>query len=300
MKFLVTLILFSSITKTTLAQEIKWQVTINTDQASVNERRSTDYFERLKGAMEEFLNTRKWTNDQFASEERISATLMLTVTRATSQGDVSATATIQALRPVYGTSYESLVMRAFDRNFDFAYLPENQLFYNENAFLDNLTSLMAYYSYLTLMLDYDSFGKMGGNPYLTKLQNLVQNANRTGGGWDGTQSNVRNRATLLENLQNPQFLPFREGFYTYHRLVLDDFQNKTSEGRQQLLTYLEALKQIALIKPSSPLLLLFFDTKYEELFQLFAEAPTSDRKKAYDLLSYLDPPHTEVYRKLNK
>jgi hypothetical protein len=282
------------------AQELNCRVTINTEQVNVNELRNSPIFERLQGVMTEFMNNRRWTADQYGPEERINCTLTLIITRATAQGNFEATANFSVIRPVFGTSYETVLLRVIDRKFDFNYLPDNPLNYNDNTYTDNLTSLMAFYSYLALTLDYDSFSKLGGSPHLQKAFTVLSLAQNYGGGAWIQGTDIRSRAWLLENLNNPQFLTMREAMYTYHRQVLDELSSKPAEGRKKILEILNSIKQINAVRPSSAWILTFFDTKADELTNVFMGGTADEKKQAFQLLSELDPTKTDTYRKLSR
>ena len=271
------------------AQELNCVVSINTEQLQLDQQRNNQQVYRdLEKIFSDFINNRKWTNDQFLQEEKISCRLDIILTKATAQGDYDASAKFQVSRPVYGTSIETPILNYFDKYFSFRYSPGMQIIYNENTFTDNLTSLLAFYANLALAVDYDSFSKMGGNIYVQKLYNIVNLAQIAGGGWAST-NDIRTRYWLAENLQNQQCAPIREGFYTYHRLVLDAFATDPNGGRAKILEYLENINQVNIIKPSSALTRLFFDTKSEELTNLFLEATPRNEKESLQLIKCFRP-----------
>ena len=286
----------------TKAQELNCKINISYDQVRVNQQanNATQLYADMQAAMTDFINGRKWTPDNFAPEEKINMTIALVVQRATAQGDYECQAQIQATRPVYGTSYESVLLRFVDRTFNFSYLPDRPLNYNDNSYTDNLTSLLAFYAYVTLAMDYDSFGKLGGNTPVLRaynVANLAQNAPFPG--WD-SRGDTRSRFWLAENLQNQQMVPFREGLYTYHRLALDSFAEKPDQARKQVLGVLEAIRQVNQLKPAAVVVNSFFDAKGEELLNLFSNASPADKRQAFTLLSQLDPIKTDQYRRLTR
>jgi Domain of unknown function (DUF4835) len=300
-KKIIALLIFGGIANISFAQELNMKVTVDYSQLQVNQQRGeTQVFEQMQNAMMDFLNGRRWTNDNFNADERIQGNMVITLKQASANGDYTGNATFQVNRPVYGTTYESPLYRFIDRNFNFSYLPTKPINYNDNAYTDNLTSMLAFYAYSALALDYDSFEKTGGNPFIQKIYNIANLAQSGSGdaGWDGRD--VRNRYALAENLQNQQMMPFREGFYNYHRLGLDNFLNKPDETRKLILNYLNDVKTVNQLKPSAVLTSGFFDTKSEELINIFAEASRDDRQKAYNFLINLDPTKTEVYKRLLK
>lgn len=295
--FFATLFLMSRVVS---AQELSCTVTLSTDQIQVNEQRgATQIYPEIQRVIQEFLNSRRWTNDEFQPEERIKCSLAIIFTKASSSGDYEANARFQVSRPVYGTAYETVLLNYVDKSFNFKYVTGTPLNYNDNSFSDNLTQMLAFYAYTALAFDYDSFSKMGGTPFVQKALNVVNNAQTAGLAWTST-SDIRNRYWLSENLMNQQLQPLRDGFYTYHRLAMDNFANNPIEGRRLITEYLNVMKQVNAARPGQPIVRLFFEAKSQELVNIFSEAPADERKKIATLLSSLDPTNSDAYRKLGK
>lgn len=283
----------------TLAQELNCKVTITTDQLTVNEQRGSTIYAEIQNVMQEFLNNRKWTNDNFTTEEKINCSLSVILIKATSTGDYEATANFQVRRPVYGTAYETVLLNYVDKSFTFKYLQGTPLTYNDNNYNDNLTQILAFYAYIALAYDYDSFGKFGGTNFAQKAQNVVNIAQNAGGGWVAS-SDIRNRYWIPENLLNQQMQPLREGFYAYHRLGMDSYANNSATSRKQIVDYLNTIKQVNQTRPGQVWYRLFFESKSMELVNIFSDAPLDERKKIAPLLTSLDPTNSEAYRKLSK
>jgi hypothetical protein len=282
------------------AQELNCKVTLSTDQLQVNEQRgATQIYSEIQNVMQEFLNNRRWSNDNFLTEEKINCSLSVILTKATSNGEYEATANFQVRRPVFGTAYETILLNYVDKNFSFKYVAGTPLTYNDNNFNDNLTQMLAFYAYVALAFDYDSFGKMGGTNFAQKALNVVNLAQTAGGGWTSS-SDIRNRYWVSENLLNQQLQPLREGFYTYHRLAMDNYATNPAGGRKQITDYLNLIKQISQARPGQVWYRLFFEAKSTELLNIYGDAPLDERKKMVSLLSSLDPTNSESYRKLGK
>lgn len=282
------------------AQEINCSITLRTDQIRVNQQSNNgqQVFGEMQRVMTDFVNGRRWTNDQFREEEKIRMDISLTFQKATAQGDYDAQATIQIYRPIFNSSYESVLLRYVDRAFTFRYLPENPLNFNENVFSDNLTSLLAYYSYIALALDYDSFGKRGGDQWIQRAYNVANLTTNSGyRGWDQS-GDQRSRYWLIENLQNQQLLPFREGLYTYHRMALDSFADQPDQARKNILGVLNDIRGVVQLKPSALVINSFFDAKSGELIQIFSKGNAAEKNQAYQVLSQLDPTKADSYRQL--
>ena len=283
-----------------LAQELNCKVSISTDQLQVNEQRgATQIYTEMQTVMQEFLNNRRWTNDNFSTEEKINCSLSVILTKATANGDYEANANFQVRRPVYGTGYETVLLNYVDKSFNFKYVAGTPLTYNDNNFNDNLTQMLAFYAYVALTFDYDSFGKMGGTNFAQKALNVVNLAQSAGGAWTAS-NDIRNRYWVSENLLNQQLQPLREGFYTYHRLVMDNYATNPAGGRKQITDYLNLIKQVSQSRPGQIWYRLFFEAKFLELINIYGDAPLDERKKIIPLLSSLDPNNSEAYRKLGK
>lgn len=299
MKTIYSLIFLCSLFGSARAQELNCQVTINSDQLFAQQKTDFSYVNQLKGIVTEFMNNRRWSNDQFAVAERINCSLNINLIKSLQQGAFEATAQIIVTRPVYGTTYETTIFSYVDRAFNFVYLPTTPVYFRENQYSDDLTSLLAFYANVILAVDYDTFSKQGGNPFIQRaytITNLAQQGSPNAS-WQ-TGGDRRNRYWLIENLQNQQLLPFRDGLYTYHRQGLDAFAVNPVQVRKQTLALLNTIRTIGLQLPNSVLINSFFDAKSQELYNILYEGTPAERKQAFDLLSYLDPAKTENYRKL--
>jgi hypothetical protein len=276
------------------AQELNFKVTINADQIQTTDRA---IFKDMERAFTNFLNTRKWTPDFYKNYERINCSIFLNISKMPSIGNFVASAQITAARPVYGSNYETVLLNFADREWEFEYMESQPLEYNDNTYINNLTSMLAFYSYIVLGFDYDSFGEMGGNPYFQKALQVVNNAqpsNRPG--WQALGSN-RSRYSLIENLNNPQMAELRKDAYKYHRLALDTYSKNPDESRTIILNILRDVKKVWTINPSSIFVVTFFDAKASELVNVFSEGNLTVRREAYDILTAVDPKRN-IYQKI--
>jgi Domain of unknown function (DUF4835) len=284
------------------AQELNCNISINADAIFTQQTTDKQIYVDMKAAMSDFINTKRWTNDIFSPDERIKCNLIITLTKSPQQNVFQGTSQFQVARPIYGTTAETVVLNYIDRNFSFSFTPEDRtMIFSEQTYSNNLTSILAFYANLALGVDYDSFGKLGGNPYFQKafnIANLAANASQSG--WQSSEDQ-RNRYWLIENFQSLQLQAFREGMYAYHRLALDNFTTDPATGRKQIMDLLMKIKEIQAIKSSSAVMWYsFFDAKDKELVNVFSEAPKNEKQKAFNLLAELDPAKTEFYRKLMK
>ena len=268
------------------SQELNCKVVVNADRVQTTER---GIFTDMQTSFAQFMSTTKWTNDIFQAFERIHCNLNITIESMPSIGSFNATVHIQSARPAFGTNYESLLLNFADRDWQFEYTQSQPLEYNDNAYSSNLVSMLSFYAYIILGIDYDSFAKMSGDPWFNKAQNilnLAQSSNRTG--WQAFDSN-RNRYWLIENLTNVQMAPVREGIYNYHRLGIDKMVEDQDGARQQILDVLKEILKVNSLKPNSILIISFFDAKSDELLQVFSQGNMQVRREAYDIITKIDP-----------
>jgi hypothetical protein len=278
----------------TLGQELNCKVTINADQIQTSDR---GIFKDMERGIANFMNTRKWTNDSYKSHERINCAIFLNISRMPSIGTFSANAQITLARPVYNSNYETVLLNFADREWEFEYIESLPLEYNDNAYISNLTSMLAYYAYIILGMDYDSFSEKGGDPFFQNALTVVNNAQSSNRpGWQSIGS-TRNRYNLIENINNPQMAELRKGMYRYHRLALDSFDKSPDDSRQTILNVLKTVKNVWQIYPSSIYVITFFDSKSNELVNVFSEGNLSVRREAFDILTVVDAKRN-VYQKI--
>jgi hypothetical protein len=279
----------------TFAQELNCRVLINMDQIQSSDKAS------LKTDMEKsfaaFMNSRKWTTDLFKPYEKINCSIFINISQMPSIGSFKANAQITAARPIYDTNYETVIFNFADREFEFEYIESQPMEYNDNTYINNLTSMLAFYAYTILAVDYDSFSELGGNPYVQKMLTVVNNSQSSSHpGWIAIGSN-RSRFALMDNMNNAQMVDIRKNSYKYHRLALDNFDKNPDQGRDQILDVLRTVKKVWTINPTAILIVTFFDAKSNELTNIFTDANLNVKREAYDLLTSLDPKRT-VYQKI--
>lgn len=295
MRYIILLLLISNIS---FAQEIKCDVEINTSALKSSQNSDPQVISELKSAISNFMNNQRWTNDIFGEKEKIKCKLSVNLMSSPKQNVFQGNAQFQVVRPVYGTDYETVVFQYIDNSFNISFEPsERQMVFNEQGYTNNLTSILAFYSLMALTFDYDSFAKLGGNDFVQRAYNIVNLASSGDEGW-AQKGSSRNRYWLVENLQNQQLRRFREGFYSYHRLVLDDFGRDQEKARGEVLKFLEVVQNIMVLQTTSVLVNTFFDAKALEIVNIFSQGSPQEKQKAFLLLSTLDPDKTEVYRKI--
>lgn len=278
------------------SQELNCVVTINVGPRV----RTTDQgvFRDMKNAIQQFLNSRKWTNDTYAPHERINCSFLININDMPAIGVFNASVQIQAARPVYNTTYTSLIFNFADREWDFEYVESQPLEFNDNTYMSNLTSMLAFYAYMIIGIDNDTFSELGGNPQFQRALQVVNNAQTSNrNGWQPTGSN-RNRYWLVENYLNPQFTEIRRAMYRYHRLGMDTFEKDADNSRQIILDCLKSIKKARDINPNAIIVISFFDAKTRELANIFSEGQLPVRREAYDLIVAMDPSNQAGYEKI--
>lgn len=254
----------------------------------------------LQQSVFEFMNNRKWTNDVFQAGERIECSIVISVTEKPSVDEFKGTIQVQARRPVYKSSYNSLILNILDKNFAFKYVEYQPLEFSESSFMSNLTSVLAFYSYIIIGTDYDSFSLEGGSPYFQKAQTIVSNAQSTSErGWRSFEDN-QNRYWIVENILTSLFKPMRECMYKYHRLGFDVMAEDLPSGRAAVLNALTLLKKVHEMKPSSYSMQLFFLAKADEIVNLFSQAEPAEKTKVVELVNMLDPANNIKYAKITQ
>lgn len=296
-----TAFIFSLFTLSLTAQELKFNVYVDSEQIKSSGTGSyvpKEFFRDMQQQMMTFLNTTKWTKIAFRPEERISCNLYITIRDVPSQNLYSGTAQFQVSRPVYGSSYETVLMDFVDTKFEFDYVLGQQMMYNDNQFTSNITSLLAFYAYTALALDFDSFGMAGGTPYLEKALEVVNSAQQQSwGGWKAFDGQNM-RYWLNENQYNQQMVQMREAMYEYHRLGMDNFSTNADTARAHVLSSLVKIKKAFELRPTSVFIKSYFNAKWDELVKIFQQATPEQKQQAYDILRSVDPTNNDKYQKI--
>jgi hypothetical protein len=280
-----------------IAQELKCSVTINATQIQTSDR---GIFKEMKTSIEQFMNGRKWTNEEFRAHEKIDCNLLITITKMPSIGSFTASVQIRSARPIFNTNYSSLMFNFADRDWEFEYIESLPLEYNDNTFTTNLTSMLAVYAYLIIGIDYDSFAELGGTPYYQKALTVVNNAQQSNRpGWQSLGSN-RNRYWIVENFTNPQMTDVRKAIYSYHRLGMDTFEKTPDKSREIILKGLRDIKKARDVNPNAVLIVSFLDAKGKELADIFSQGNIQHRREAYDIITSIDPSNRGAYDKMIK
>lgn len=291
-KILILTLLGALFTLNAGAQELICQVSVNSQQIQGSDRH---IYDNMQNAIRDFVNNRKWTGYTFKIEEKIECSMLITLSERVAEDEFKGTIQVQARRPAYGSSYNSVMLNLMDKDFQFKYLETSPLDFDENSHLSNLTSVLAFYAYVIIGLDFDSFTEYGGSPYYTKAQAIVNNAqNAPEKGWKAFESK-KNRYWLVENLLNQSYSGFRLCLYNYHRKGIDLMKDNLQTGRAGVTTALENLQKTNREKPGLYFTQLFIDAKRDEICNIYAGATVAEKNKVVAILKEIDPAHSSDY-----
>ena len=283
------------------AQELNCTVTINSDQIEGSDKQ---VYETLKQGIEEYMNQNRWTNMTFAETEKIECSMLIVVKQVLGNS-YSCEMTLQSRRPVYGTTYTTPLLNFKDNAFNFTYQEFDRIEWQQNQFTTNLTAMLAYYCYLIIGHDLDSYQRLGGTPCFRMCEEIVnacQSASMEGSeqkGWLAFDSN-RNRYALINNLQDEAFKKYRNFYYEYHRLGLDEMSGNVTNGRARIAAGLPVLKEAYRARPATYVINTFLDAKADELVDIFRKGTDKEKKEVYDLLIDIDPTRQNTYDRINE
>ncbi|HEY8689764.1 MAG TPA: DUF4835 family protein [Chitinophagaceae bacterium] len=296
--FIIIIFLFAGVVN---AQELRARINVLSNRVGGNVDKKT--FQTLQTALNNFINNRKWTNDNISPEEKIDCSFLLNLESTNDANVYKASLTIQSARPVFNSSYVSPIINFQDNEIIFKYSEFQPMEFNENRvagtdpLVSNLTAVIAYYIDIILGFDYDSFSARGGDIYFQKAQNIVNNApdGRNISGWkafDGT----RNRYWLAENLLNSRYTLIHDAYYRFYRTGMDKLYDEEIVARNEILNVLSLLNNFNTDNPNTMILQFFFQGKTQELIRIFSKASPQEKVKALEYLQRLDISNASKYK----
>lgn len=278
------------------AQEINFNVKIISERAQTTDPK---VFESLETAVRDFLNNQKWTNDEFTPEERIDGNLQITIMEEISATTFRADIAVQATRPVYNADYQTTLLNYIDKNNAFEYEAFMPLEFADNTFNSNLTSILAFYCYTILGMDYDTFSEMGGEVHYQKAQDILNtippNAVSTYKGWRALDGN-RNRYWLMESILSPRTRGLRQAMYQYHRQGLDVMTEDVDAGRSAMHQALKTTEEVSKNYPNAMILQMFALAKGDEIVEVFKGGSRPEQNDVIRVMSRLDAANAAKYR----
>ncbi len=299
MKYALSVLFAVICSLSSFSQELNCQVSIITDAKLEVTSVEKDVFDQLKQVVYDLMNTTQWTKDKFKIEERINCNIQFQIKTIPRPGTYEGAIQIQSSRPSYNSSYNTTIFNFQDDDLSFEFSRNAVLIYAPNQYRDNLTSILAFYAYFIIGMDYDSFSLKGGTPYFNEAQNIVSNAQSSSAkGWKSNEPGKRNRFYLIDNVLQQLFEPLRECNYEYHRLGIDKLYDNKEEGRKAIFTALNKLNKVVATRPNSINLLNFVQAKRDELKSLFADAEVKDKNEVVSLLKRIDPANAQIYQEI--
>lgn len=280
-----------------IAQELEAKVVVNYSKIQGT---NTSVFITLQDAMTEFLNTRKWSNAQYTTREKIACSFNLIVNEYSDDGRFGCNLMVQANRPVYNASYNTTVFNFNDNSVDFNYIEHDKLEFSDDIVDNNLTAVLAYYAYLIIGLDMDTFAPKGGTDILNKAENVVNNAQMLGeDGWKAF-GDSKNRHALINDYMNGAMEPYRQLLYDYHRKGLDEMAQNAERGRSNITTSLPLLEKAKQDKPMSILPQLFTEIKKDELINVYSKGTSKEKEEVNRILCLVNPSLTSDWDKIKE
>jgi hypothetical protein len=278
-----------------LAQELDCKVQVMSQQIQGTNKK---IFETLQQSLFEFMNEKKWTSHVYSMDERIECNILINVTEQISTDEFKATIQVQSNRPIFNTTLNSPMLNYMDNDFQFKYIEYQPIEFNETSSNPNLVSVLAFYAYVIIGLDYDSFSLYGGTEYIQKAEAIVNNMQSVSErGWKQFES-TRNRFWITQNLTDQKFKPIRECWYKYHRLGLDVMSEKTADGRAVIAESFNLLQGVHREKPGSFLMQMFFNAKSDEIVNIFSESYPDEKARVVNVLKEVDPSNSNKYQKI--
>lgn len=277
------------------AQELDCKVVIN---AKKIQGTSTQVFQTLETQLTEFLNTQKWTNQQYAQNERIVCSFNITVNQYSDDGNFKCDLMVQSSRPVFNSTYNTTVFNFKDSEFAFTYQEYDQLNFQEAMLDNNLTAVLAYYALLIIGMDMDTMAPLGGTEVLRRVENLVNNAEMLNAtGWKAFDSD-RNRHAIINDYMDGGMTPLRQLMYDYYRKGLDEMATNAERGRTNITDALKKLQEAKENKPMSALPVIFTDIKKDELVNIYSKGTQKEKEEISEMLSNINPSQSNSWNKI--
>jgi hypothetical protein len=290
-------LLFFCLSTVAAAQDLNARIRVVSPKIQSTNKR---IFQTLETAMKDFLNGRKWCADPILPQERIDCNFILNITNWDGSSNFSGELQVQSSRPVFNSTYNSTLLNILDKDIDFTYTEGQIIDYTDQNFQSNLSSIMAFYAYIIVGMDYDSFSRFGGTPYFSSAQNVVTNAQTSSyKGWKAFDGTI-NRYWLAENLNNKIYQPLRSFIYDYHRNGLDIMWDNAGRGRKVISDLIPILSQLDRQRVGAMLPSVFFTAKSDELVSIFGKADSQSRITAMNILNQADPANGLKYQALQK
>lgn len=276
------------------SQELNCTVVVNAQQTGDE---NLPVFKTLERQINEFINKTKWTGQDYLPQERINCSMFITI-QDYSSDSFTGTIQVQSSRPVYGSSYGTPVYNYNDKDFTFRYLEYQNMIYNPTQFESNLISVLTFHVYMILGMDADSFAQNGGDPYFKQAQTILQYSQQGNDkGWD-LQDGQQTRYVLIDNVLSPTYKEMRNVMYSYHIGALDLMNENPKLGKEKIANVLKQLGNMNRRRPNSYILRVFFDSKADEIEQIFSGGPKVNIVEVTEMLNKVAPMHSSKWRNI--
>jgi len=298
MKFILPFI-FICFYSISFSQELNCQVSIEADAKLELNSTELEIIKQMKQGVYDLMNNTQWTKDAFKTEERINCNIQIQIKTNPSSGVYTGFIQVQSTRPAFNSNYNAVLFNFQDDDMAIAFSRNTVLTYAQNQFRDNLSSILAFYAYFIIGMDYDSFSSKGGTPYFNEAQQIVSNAQSSGApGWKASESGKRNRFWLIDNILQPVFDPLRECNFMYHRKGIDMLYDNKVEAKKSLLAALNKLTPVVQIRPNTINVINFLSAKTTELKNILSDSDMKEKTDFVNLLKKLDSGNASKYQEI--
>ena len=298
MKFILPFI-FICFYSISFSQELNCQVSIEADAKLELNSTELEIIKQMKQGVYDLMNNTQWTKDAFKTEERINCNIQIQIKTNPSSGVYTGFIQVQSTRPAFNSNYNAVLFNFQDDDMAIAFSRNTVLTYAQNQFRDNLSSILAFYAYFIIGMDYDSFSSKGGTPYFNEAQQIVSNAQSSGApGWKASESGKRNRFWLIDNILQPVFDPLRECNFIYHRKGIDMLYDNKVEAKKSLLAALNKLTPVVQTRPNTINVINFLSAKTTELKNILSDSDMKEKTDFVNLLKKLDSGNASKYQEI--
>ena len=297
-KTILLLICTLLVSKSTIGQELNLDIKVNAPALKVADPRT---LKTLEKSIKEFFNDRKWTSDEYESEELIEGSIQFNIKDDPSASTFVADIYISTGRPVFNSTYSSPLLNHVDRDISFAYNDGDPLRDNRSTFTDNLSSILTFYAYVILGYDYDSFSPMGGDAHFKTANDIMANIPPNISNQDRSWSSLggdRNRYWLIENLLNNRMKRYRQAMYDYHRKGLDNIERDVATSKAIMFSAMKEVAEVNEIYPNSMALQMFSNSKRAEILEIFKNSVKSEQRRVFDIMANIDPAQSDFLKEL--
>jgi len=292
---LIYLLLLLVIVGRVEAQELLATVKVATPKL---QKTDPKVFKTMEQSIKDFLNGQKWTKDYFEDNERIKCSFQITIKEELSENAFKADLAIKSSRPIYGSSQETVIFSHLDKEIEFGYQEFQPIQYVKNSYTDELSQVLAFYAYIVLGMDYDSFSPEGGSTAFQEAGSIANLAAQEGKGWSPNSN--RNRYQIYESITNSRSKPFRQAMYDYHRQGLDVMEKDVVGGRDKIMEALEKIDQVNSDFLNAYILQIFANSKSTELVEIFKEAPSVQKTRFIAIMSKINATKARIFRQVGR